>query len=183
MNNIWFTSDTHYFHSRILDFCKSTRRGETTEEMTELLIETHNSVVKPGDSVYHTGDFCFGGKEKVKSVKSRLNGQIHLILGNHDYLIRNNSEISGMFTSIKTYRFNKIGGQNFALSHFPMARWQEMGNGSIMLHGHTHGNYQAEHRIMDVGIDAREDNLMLPFHIDEVLEKMKNRVIISHHDN
>lgn len=183
MSEVWFCSDTHFHHSRILEFCRETRRGDTTEEMTELLVEAWNSVVKSGDRVYHTGDFCFGGKEKVKSIKLRLNGQIHLILGNHDYLIRNTPEISEMFASVRTYRFNKINDQNFALSHFPMARWQEMGKGSIMLHGHTHGNYQAEYRIMDVGVDARGDNLMLPFHFDEVIENMKNRVIISHHDN
>lgn len=183
MENTWFSSDTHGYHSRILEFCRDTRRGDTPEEMTELMIEAWNSVVKPNDQVYHTGDFCFGGKEKVKSFKSRLNGKIHLILGNHDYLIRNNKEISEMFESVRQYRFNKVGGQTFAMSHFPMARWQEMGRGSIMVHGHTHGAYKAEHRIMDIGVDARKDDLMLPLHIDEVLHKMKNRVIISHHDS
>lgn len=182
MENVWFTSDTHHWHDRIREFCPDTRRGESTEEMTELLIEAHNSVVKPGDRVYHMGDFCFKGKTQIESVKRRLNGQIHLIFGNHDRVIKKSAHLSGLFASVRDYRFIKIQEQHFALSHFPMARWENMGKGSIMLFGHTHGGYKTNLKSMDVGIDARPDNKMLPWHIDEILEMMTNRDVIDHHD-
>ena len=53
-----------------------------------------------------------------------------------------------------------------------------------MVHGHTHGgatNVNYNYRIMDVGVDSRKDNLMLPFHIDEVVNTLKDREILSHH--
>ena len=54
--------------------------------MNEALVNNWNSVVKPEDHVYHLGDFCFGNVEKWNWClePGRLNGHIHLILGNHD---------------------------------------------------------------------------------------------------
>ena len=55
---IWFTSDTHFFHNNIIDYCK--RPFVNAEEMNEYIIKQWNSVVKPQDEVYHLGDFAFG---------------------------------------------------------------------------------------------------------------------------
>ena len=52
--------------------------------MNEALITNWNNVVKPNDTVFHLGDFAFGGSYIWNNVLSRLNGNIHLILGNHD---------------------------------------------------------------------------------------------------
>lgn len=51
--------------------------------MNEALITNWNNVVKPNDTVFHLGDFAFGGSYIWNNVLSRLNGNIHLILGNH----------------------------------------------------------------------------------------------------
>ena len=79
---LWFTSDTHWHHSRIIEFCN--RPFTSIEEMNEKLIENWNSVVKPGDTVFHLGDFCFGGSQAWNSILDQLNGDILLIKGNHD---------------------------------------------------------------------------------------------------
>ena len=79
---LWFTSDTHWHHSRIIEFCN--RPFTSIEEMNEKLIENWNSVVKPGDTVFHLGDFCFGGSQAWNSILDQLNGNILLIKGNHD---------------------------------------------------------------------------------------------------
>ena len=50
---IWFTSDEHYGHQNIIQFCK--RPFLNLEHMTERLISHHNEVVKPGDEVFHLG--------------------------------------------------------------------------------------------------------------------------------
>lgn len=184
MSEVWFTSDTHFHHNRILEFCGDTRKGETTEEMNDLMVEAWNSVVKKGDRVYHTGDFCFKGKAAIKEIKGRLNGDIHLVFGNHDQIIRKSKEISEMFTSVQQMKHLKIGEHRFILCHFPISEWWDCHQGTMMIHGHCHGgatNVNYNYRIMDVGIDARKDNLMLPFHIEEVVENLKDRDILPHH--
>lgn len=54
MPNVFFTSDEHHGHKNIIQFCA--RPFASTEEMTEVLVERHNKLVRPGDVVYHEGD-------------------------------------------------------------------------------------------------------------------------------
>ena len=65
--NIWVTSDTHYNHAAILGFIdyqgQRVRDFASVEEMNECLLDSWNSVVKPGDLVYHLGDVFMGDKE------------------------------------------------------------------------------------------------------------------------
>ena len=75
----WWTSDSHFSHSNILEYCK--RPYDNIHEMDEDLIKRGNDVVGEDDTVFHLGDFCFGNK---KYYTSRLNGDIILIKGNHD---------------------------------------------------------------------------------------------------
>lgn len=67
-----------------------------------------------------------------------------------------------------------------------MAEWWDCHKGTIHCFGHTHDGtehvkHQMQFKCMDIGIDVRDDNKMLPFHIDEVLDKVKDRLIMSHH--
>ena len=72
MKNIWLISDTHFFHSNILKFTDDNGeliRGklfDTVEQMNECMLDNWNSVVKPGDIVYHLGDVMMGNKEEFK---------------------------------------------------------------------------------------------------------------------
>lgn len=78
----FFTSDTHFGHANIIRFCK--RPFENVEEMNEVLIENWNKVVSDDDTVFHLGDFAFGGSNVWKEIIPRLKGHINLIIGNHD---------------------------------------------------------------------------------------------------
>lgn len=51
--------------------------------MNEVLIQRWNEKVKPSDTIFHLGDFAFGGAEIWNKTLPRLNGHIVLILGNH----------------------------------------------------------------------------------------------------
>lgn len=83
MANIWVTSDTHFGHDNIISYCD--RPFKNSKEMDEALLENWNSVVKPGDKVYHLGDVYFAkGQEHWGSFFSKLNGSKRLVLGNHD---------------------------------------------------------------------------------------------------
>ena len=81
--NIFFTSDTHFWHDNIIKFCN--RPFNSIEEMNDTIIENWNKVVGKNDIVFHLGDFCFCGSDKFKDIIERLNGYIYLILGNHDW--------------------------------------------------------------------------------------------------
>lgn len=163
---IFFTSDEHIGHKNILKH--EPRPFSSLEEMTDGLVEAHNSVVKQGDSVYHLGDLAwkypyYGGYIR------RLNGQHFLLVGNHD----NSASVKklandGIFGWIKdTYRL-KYNGNIFWLSHYPHISWPSSNYGSIHLFGHCHGKL-AENRpnSMDVGVDTRED--YRPYSIYEVM--------------
>lgn len=80
--NVFFTSDTHFFHQNIIRYCN--RPFSSVEEMNEKLIEKWNNVVGKNDVVWHLGDFCFGRKENISEILPKLNGKINLVMGNHD---------------------------------------------------------------------------------------------------
>lgn len=172
----YFTSDTHFYHKNILKFCRDTRDGEDAEEMTELMVDRWNELIKPYDIVYHTGDFSFGSIEKTRLILGRLNGQIHITTGNHDKGLEG---LKPFFASFKVYNTIKIGEHRFALMHYPMESWDQMHRGTIHLHGHIHGDQHHECRIMknrfDIGIDTRKDKKMVPYHFDEVMERIKEQ--------
>src|SRR5579862_8230519 len=87
---IFFTSDHHFFHHNIIKYSKRGFSG--LEEMHEHFIKCWNSVVGENDIIFHLGDIFYGREandEKVKWIMSRLNGHKRLILGNHDAIAIN----------------------------------------------------------------------------------------------
>ena len=96
LNNIFLTSDQHFFHGNIIKYCnRPWNSGKDSdgniivtqkdiEEMNEEMIMRWNSVVPNDGIVYHLGDFALGDRNKIKEILPRLNGKINLIMGNHD---------------------------------------------------------------------------------------------------
>lgn len=204
MKNIWFTSDPHAYHKNI---CRGTtawditdQQGEqrvrdfdTPEEMTEAIVKSWNSVVKPDDELWCLGDWSFAGHPNIKRFRDQLNCKnIHLIFGNHDQHIEPiNSPYRGCFSSCQYYKeisfkidsqiSGKYGKTLIILSHYPMTVFNKMHHGAIMLHGHCHGTLpDTGGKIMDVGVDT---NNLYPYHIDEIIDIMKHRSILlkDHH--
>ena len=58
-NKIWVTSDTHFYHRRILEYEASSRPFKDIDEMNEELIRRWNKKVGTNDIVFHLGDFSF----------------------------------------------------------------------------------------------------------------------------
>lgn len=168
MSSIFLTSDNHYFHKNILTLCRETRLGDTVEEMNSLMIDAHNSVVRPEDIVYFLGDFSFGTSEETAAVLGYLNGKKHLIYGNHDQVIRKSPELQSMFETVQDYKRIKIGKRFVMLLHFPMRTWDMQRHGHYHLYGHEHGRLEQtpNGRSMDVGIDTRKD--MRPWSWEEI---------------
>lgn len=152
----WFTSDLHFSHKNIVKF---TNRGmETTKENhDEWLVNLWNSQVKPGDLVWHLGDFSFDHDiNRQVALLKRLNGVKHFVKGNHDNRrvldeLRKQNAVQWW----GDYKEVKIGTETAVLCHFPFAVWHKQHYGSWHLHGHSHGNYLTEKgKILDVGLDS-----------------------------
>lgn len=80
--SIFFTSDLHFFHNNVIEFCK--RPYGSVEHMNEELIKNWNTVVGERDHIYILGDISFGKDAQTQEVLDRLKGIKHLIVGNHD---------------------------------------------------------------------------------------------------
>jgi calcineurin-like phosphoesterase family protein len=78
----WITADTHFCHANIIRY--TNRPFKNVQEMDEVLIQRWNSVVAPGDLVFHLGDFGLFPKHDPGPYLARLNGTVILIWGNHD---------------------------------------------------------------------------------------------------
>lgn len=146
---IFFTSDTHFFHTAILKYCS--RPFTTAEEMNEKLITNWNSVVTSKDSVYCLGDFSWGNLEKIKSVFDRLNGQKHLVIGNHDDI---DTHKKLKWNWVKTEYTLKVGDLRYVMYHYPQRSWDMSVHGARHLFGHCHGTAKPWGWSFDVGADC-----------------------------
>jgi calcineurin-like phosphoesterase family protein len=167
MPEIFFTSDTHFNHAKIIELCE--RPFDTVEDMDEAMIANWNSRVSRGDIVYHLGDFTFArSKAEVERYVRRLNGQKHLILGNHDYSQTKNAK-GWAWTG--HYKEIKVGEQRIVMSHYSMRTWHGSHGGAWMLYGHSHGTLMRDWQVrsFDVGVDVWS---FAPLSFDEVAKQV-----------
>jgi calcineurin-like phosphoesterase family protein len=148
--NVFFTSDTHFGHKNIIDYCA--RPFSSVEEMDEALVENWNETVKPNDVVWHLGDWAFNNYHHL----GRLNGIINTVPGNHDFEGRQ-KKIAPYLNNGKNIiheriHFLKCGDHKFTLCHFPFDSWDRRYN--VHLHGHMHGTGGVRSNRLDVGMDA-----------------------------
>lgn len=182
---IWFTSDTHFLHANIIRF--SNRPFNDVDHMTEELIRAWNEVVDPDDDVYHMGDVSLGRADKTVTILNRLNGNIHLITGNHEKSVLDKEYTRNRFVWIKPYHEMYIGKQTIVLCHYSFRVWNKSHHGSYMLYGHSHDSMEKEPwgRSMDVGVDSAYRILgeYRPFSYEEIKSIMDKREHnpIDHH--
>lgn len=187
---IYFTSDWHFSHKNIVKFCPTFRKPfENLDKMNDELIEFWNAAITPDDVVYNLGDVSFSHDLKeIEKVLSRLNGKHHLILGNHDNLIKRHKErfLTGvkndgnpMLSSINDYLklTLKESKHTLILSHYPIDEWDGCHKGYYHLHGHIHDRMaKVKGKILNVGFDLHGRFLTLA-DIDEFLKELPN---VSH---
>ena len=86
--------------------------------MNEILIENWNNIISKNDTIFHLGDFCFGGSAEWANVLDRLNGKIYLILGNHE--IKNFKQgYMNRFENVTMQMHINIDNQSIWLNHYP----------------------------------------------------------------
>ena len=115
-SNLFFTSDTHFYHGNIIRFCN--RPFKSVEMMNETIISNWNNTVGQDDIVFHLGDFCLGGSAEWNKILDRLNGKIYLIMGNHDLKNIRQGYI-GRFEHVAMQMHIEVGKQKIYLNHYP----------------------------------------------------------------
>lgn len=157
--NVWFTSDLHFGHAKLLTEYQPNRRplGATIEEHDEALIAYWNELIEPRDLVYFLGDLTLDSRpEEVVQLLNRLPGHIKVVLGNHDVwakrvdkkgLMPPHVDVIADDRSMKRVR---VDGKSLILSHHPIEDWpgrasrpgrlgEDWRDGRWHLHGHSHG--------------------------------------------
>jgi calcineurin-like phosphoesterase family protein len=175
--NWWLTADTHFCHSNIIRYCN--RPFANVNVMDDAMMTNWNAVVKPDDHVIHCGDFAFAKDAGViERLANRLNGHIHLILGNHD------KKIDKGFASVRLYHKFRISDDiRIFACHYSMLTWDCAHHGVFHAFGHSHNSLPVNPnlRSMDVGVDG---NNFAPVHLDAFLAVMATRKFtpIDHHE-
>jgi calcineurin-like phosphoesterase family protein len=170
---IWFTSDTHFGHARIIELCN--RPFDSVESMNQELVRNWNAFIAPEDIVYHMGDAVMGSFAENVKILGQLNGEIHLIPGNHDrfspaYHANDNARArfeqmyidQGVILEHDEFAI-WIGPHWVTLSHYPFTdeRYPELcpiDNGQWLIHGHVHDEWQINGRQINVGVDVWDFN-------------------------
>ena len=170
MVNTWFTSDFHFGHRNIIQYCN--RPFASTDEMDAAILANLNRRVGENDQLYFLGDFCIGGAEKARQYRDRIVCRnVHFVEGNHDRALR---DLKGAFCSWSQLAEIRIGGQGIVLCHYAMRVWHHSSRGVWHLYGHSHGNLKDDPTSLsiDVGVDSHD---FQSWHLDEIRATMESR--------
>lgn len=159
----WLTSDNHWQHLNVIGYCN--RPFKTVEEMDDVMVERWNARVKPGDTVFHCGDFALGKIEPVLAIRLRLNGRIVLFRGNHDRFGKARGELLKLEV-VEGWGELSYLGKRWHLSHHPPTR-DQMVRGAHHLCGHVHEDWRIRDRVLNVGVDQWD---FRPLSFEEALE-------------
>ena len=181
MPKVWVSSDTHFCHDR--GFIYEPRGFSSVAEMNEAIVERWNSVVQPEDIVYLLGDIMLNDNSKGMDYLTRLNGEIHILRGNHDTdsRVRLYPISPNVVESDKVAMFLKYRGYTFYLSHYPTLT-SNLDNDApvkqhvLNLYGHTHQKsdfYQDIPFMYHVGLDSHD---CYPVDLDTVIEDIHKKV-------
>lgn len=153
----FITSDLHFGHKNIMNFCPVTRgRFRDVEHMREQMIKEWNADVSADDTVFILGDVAFLPAKEAVDIMRRLNGTKILIEGNHDVKLLKDTEFRACFAEVHKYLRHVHNGQLVCMFHFPIWEWDQMHRGSVHFYGHVHGakTGMEKYRARDVAFDA-----------------------------
>ena len=149
--------------------------------MNEAYVEKWNSTVMADDDAYILGDVILGDPSNIEYVK-RLNGRVHIILGNHDTANREKMyrELSNVVEVADVGIRLKYKKHHFVLTHYPMMTGnlekESLKQMSLNLYGHTHqtSNFYNDTPFMyHVGVDSHNG---YPVLLDDIIEEMYAKV-------
>lgn len=154
--------------------------------MNEEIIRRHNSLVNQEDDVYVLGDLCLGGGEpdiatKNQTLIERMNGRLHIVLGNHctparQEMYRNCKNVVEItYATMLKYR-----GYHFFLTHYPCMTGnfekETLKQCIISVSGHTHSIEPFYNDIPFMYNCAMDAHSCYPVLLDNAIEEMKEKL-------
>lgn len=161
----YFTADPHYYHDPIIEMCK--RPYKSGHHMHKDMIRKFNERVSPNDDVYIIGDLSPSkDKEPIRRIVHKLNGNKHLILGNHDCLNPFDYVDMGILTvhTALEIRFRNI---DYILVHDPAI--SQIDRSRLFLCGHIHDLFKQQKNCINVGVDVNDFYPMSEEQIDRMV--------------
>ena len=175
----FFVSDTHFGHAHILsNRMLAPRPFASIEEHDETLISRWNAVVRPGDTVWHLGDFCYRCPEaRARSVFRRLVGERRLVRGNHDR-IGSRLPWDGPVVDVIRVVVENADGTTTGVwcSHYAHRVWPRQHYGDLHLYGHSHGSLTGTATSTDVGVDCFD---FRPVSLDEIRVRLAENAMAA----
>lgn len=202
----FITSDLHFYHRKILEFCPESRPFASLDEMHDFYIEQINAHLlwnysheeqrgerlskrqatsqKDANHLYILGDFSFKGKARTEEILERLPcRQITLVLGNHDY--HHERLYRKYFHDVVHYleKYVYVDGEKHkvVMSHYPIEDWNQKNHGSVHLHGHQHSSFKSGARRRDVGVDGWKGPHFIRSLENVVRDALMDEVMKTHH--
>ena len=147
---IYFTADWHEGHENIIKYCKRPFKNFT--HMGRVLLKNYNEVVTDDDTVYFIGDLTLRTsvyKNAIEQLVSKMNGQKHLILGNHDRLKPFDYVELGFIT---VHTALELPEYNMVLVHDPAT--SAIDRSKVFICGHVHDLFKTQKNVINVGVDV-----------------------------
>lgn len=176
---IYLTSDLHFNHDK--PFVYEPRGFSTIQEMNETLVKNWNETVSENDIVYVLGDFFLDTDyDFIQKTIESLNGNIYLMLGNHDtnakweFYTRIPKILSVKYADIVVYK-----KRQFFMCHYPTLTTYEQSRPEkaiFNLFGHTHSTekfFGDSPYMYNVAVDANDNR---PVSIDDIYERIMEKV-------
>ena len=165
-----YTADSHLGHFNVIKH--DGRPFSSLEEMNETLIKNHNNRVSNSDDVYLGGDLFFREKNPERYLK-RLNGKLHLAVGNHDKYWLKNHELRKYFVEINDIIHIEEGSDTIIMCHYPMAEWDGYYRGTWHIYAHIHNNLNEAFEIMKNKEKALNAGCMINGYMPVTFEELK----------
>lgn len=176
-SGVWFTADLHLGHRNIIKYCNRPFVDEV--QMDNAIIDSWNSVVAPGETVFVVGDFTLRDIHSALAYLERLSGKIVVLPGSHDKWIFNPASVEQVYFWLgkaliwPQAAMIRVAGETIFLHHYAQRVWPHSHHGSYHLYGHSHGRLKDNGtRSIDVGVDACG---FRPISASQVFDKLSSR--------
>jgi calcineurin-like phosphoesterase family protein len=186
--NLYWISDTHWQHTNIINYSGRPFRksfypyAPDVDQMNRELIQQWNAVVKPLDRVIHGGDFAMGQKKMIPFFRSKLNGHITLVRGNHDPSTQFMKQAG--FDEVVDELWLELNDMKIWVRHIPPTP-EEISKlhrpVDLVICGHVHEAWAEKNiqgkRVINMGVDAGRG--YAPKTLDELLVPVVPKLVVT----
>lgn len=165
---MFFLSDTHAFHNKMLDLRS---QHKDSLEMTQFMAEQINSTVGKKDTLVHAGDWSFGSVDQAVEFRNMLKCKdIWLAKGNHDQRFARNKKFRGLFSRLEDVYMIHKDKISVCVFHYPIESWPSKRYGTLHVHGHCHSAIGPMKNRYNACVDV---NGYVPISLQLLAEKLK----------